>query len=357
MKYYIGLDVSTKSTFICVLDHDGKIIYEGSEATDPHAIFDHLFLNKHFPKLNLEDVFIGFESGSLSHFLMEGFRGRNVSAVCMDARKLNPILACKVNKTDKNDARGIADALRANMYTKVHCKPVESVERAIMLGSRRTLVQQQTQLKNTIRGLLKVYGIRLGSVSNLSFSTTVKKVIGSYEEIVVAGITSLLNIFDALIEEIKKIEKVMSKTISKDEDVRRLMTIPGIGPVTALTYKTEIFDPGRFKKSRSVGAYIGITPTQYSSGEIQRQGRISKCGSGELRFLLVEAALVILLRSEKWSKLKAWGLKILRKKGLKKASIAVARKLAVIMHRMMVDKKDFIYGDKKVKDEPLAQAI
>jgi transposase len=127
------------------------------------------------------------------------------------------------------------------------------------------------------------------------------------------------------------------------------MTVPGIGPVTALTYKTEIFDPSRFQDSRTVGAYLGMTPKQYSSGETTKLGRISKCGNGELRFLLTEAGLVILTRSNKWSKLKAWGLRILRKKGIKKASVAVGRKLAVIMHRMLIDHKEFVFGEAQNK--------
>jgi len=356
MKYYIGLDVSMKRTFICVLNQDGKIIYEGSEVTDAHAISDHLFLNNRLPKINFNEVLIGFESGSLSHYLMEGFLERALPAVCMDARKLSPILSIKVNKTDKNDARGIAEALRSNMYTKVHCKPQESIDKSILLNARRVLINQQTQLKNTVRGLLKSFGIRLKAIGAKSFSATIKSCLEGKDELVILSITSLLNIFEKQLEEIEKIDKKMNKMISKDAEVMRLLTIPGIGPVTAITYKTEIFDPTRFKNAKSVGAYLGMTPTQYASGDTQRQGKVSKCGSSELRFLLMEAGIVILTRSKKWSKLKAWGLKILRKKGLKKAAMAVGRKLAIIMHRMMLEKTNFIYGDEK-KEELLVKAI
>jgi transposase len=169
----------------------------------------------------------------------------------------------------------------------------------------------------------------------------------NHEEIIKFSITALLSTFDHLVKEIEKLDQKMLEIVRKDEEVQRLMTIPGIGPVTALTYKTEIFDPTRFKDSKSVGAYLGMTPTQYASGEVQRQGKVSKCGSNELRSLLVEAGVVILTRSKKWSKLKAWGLKIMRKKGLKKAALAVGRKLSVIMHRMMSEKKEFIYGEPK----------
>ncbi len=341
MKHYIGLDVSMKRTFICVISEQGTIIHEGSEHTDPHLVADYLL------KLCLEEMSVGFESGSLTPYLLTGFKEKAIDAICMDARKLSPILALKVNKTDKNDARGIAEALRSGMYTRVHCKPEESINRTILLASRRALVEQQTHLKNTVRGLLKGYGIRLGSVSAKRFSVAVMKQIESCQEIVILSIKSLLDAFDKLVEETGKIDKKLLEIAYNDKEVRRFMTVPGVGPVTALTYKAEIFDATRFKESRSVGAYLGMTPTQYASGETQRQGKTSKCGSKELRFLLVEAGIVILTRSKKWSKLKAWGLKIMRKKGLKKAAVAVGRKLAVIMHRMMLEEKEFIYGEPK----------
>ncbi|QYF49211.1 Transposase ISRhOegibbosus7 [Candidatus Rhabdochlamydia oedothoracis] len=341
MKHYIGLDVSMKRTFICVLNEQGKIVHEGSEKTDPDLLADY------FSKRDFQEIVVGFESGCLSHYLVTGFRKRAIDPLCMDARKLSTILALKINKTDKNDARGIAEALRSGMYTRVHCKPQDSVEKSILLVSRRALIKQQTQLKNTVRGLLKSYGIRLGSVGSKRFSSVVIKQIEKQEKSIVLSITSLLNTFDKVVEEVEKLDKEMLKLVSQDKEVQRLMTIPGVGPVTALTYKTEIFDPTRFNDSKSVGAYLGMTPKQYASGEVQRQGRISKCGSSELRSLLVEAGIVMLTRSKKWSKLKAWGLKIMRKKGMKKAALAVGRKLSVIMHKMLIEQKEFIYGEPK----------
>ena len=341
MKHYIGLDVSMKRTFICVINEQGKIVHEGSENTDPHLIADYL------SKISIEEMTVGFESGSLTPYLITGFKEKAIDAICMDARKLSPILALKVNKTDKNDARGIAEALRAGMYTRVHCKPEESINRAILLTSRRALVEQQTHLKNTVRGVLKGYGIRLGAISAKKFAAAVMKQIETCDQIVRLSVKCLLTVFDKIVEETGKIDQKMLEIVHHDKEVRRFMTVPGIGPVTALTYKAEIFDATRFKESRSVGAYLGMTPTQYASGETQRQGKTSKCGSKELRFLLVEAGIVILTRSKKWSKLKAWGVKIMKKKGLKKAAVAVGRKLAVILHRMMLEGKEFIYGEPK----------
>lgn len=341
MKHYVGLDVSMKTTFICILNQEGEVVHEGCEKTNPHLIASYL------DKKGFKDCLLGFESGSLTHYLMTGFKERALHAVCMDARKLSAILSMKINKTDKNDARGIAEALRSKMYSTIQCKPIEAVEKGVLLTARKTLVQQQVQLKNTVRGLLKTFGIRLGSVGSKAFTPVVKKQIESLSELCQTSIIPLLNIFDQLVEEIGKLDQRVRKMAFEDTKARRLMTIPGIGPVTALAYKTEIFDASRFSDPRSVGAYLGMTPTQYASGETQRQGRVSKCGSTDLRSLLVEAGIVILTRSKKWSKLKAWGLKIMRKKGIKKAALAVGRKLAVIMHRMMVNDSEFVYGEQK----------
>ena len=178
-----------------------------------------------------------------------------------------------MNKTDKNDARGIAEALRSGMYTRVHCKTEESINRAILLTSRRALVEQQTHLKNTIRGVLKGYGIRLGAISAKKFAAAVMKRIQACEAMVILSIKCLLDAFDKLVEEAGKIDKKMLEIAYHDKEVQRFMTVPGVGPVTALTYKAEIFDASRFKESRSVGAYLGMTPTQYASGETQRQGK------------------------------------------------------------------------------------
>jgi transposase len=211
------------------------------------------------------------------------------------------------------------------------------------------MVQQRTEMKNHIRGILKTYGIRLGAVGPTKFSATVKRCLEGFDILVCETIEASLAIFDLVHEKLSILDAKLLEIARKDLEIRQLMTIPGIGPITAMTYKAEIFDPTRFSDSRTVGAYLGMTPKQYSSGEIHKQGRISKCGSKELRSLLTEAGVVVLTRSQKWSKVKAWGLKLMRKKGIKKAALAVGRKLAVIMHRMLVSGKEFIYGEEPLK--------
>lgn len=339
MKHYVGLDVSMKKTSICIVNEQGKIVHESEAKTDPHALADAI------EKTGLKIQLIGFESGSLSHYLACGFKERALPAVCMDARKMSAILSIRVNKTDKNDARGIADALRTNMFTRVHEKPSEAINRGAVLSMRRCVVNQRTDIKNHIRGILKTYGIHLGAVGSTRFSETVKRRIQELDQLIRQTIESMLDIFDILNQKITQFDQDLLKIANQDNDVRLLMTVQGIGPIIALTYKAEIFDPTRFPNSRTVGAYLGMTPKQYSSGEIHKQGHISKCGSRELRSLLTEAAVVILARSKKWSKLKAWGLKLMRKKGAQKAYLAVGRKLAVIMHRMLIEQKEFVWGN------------
>lgn len=339
MKYYAGLDVSMKNTSVCIVDEAGKIVHESTVKTDPNSLADAI------EKTGLRVELVGFESGSLGHYLAQGFKERALPAVCMDARKLSPVLELRINKTDKNDARGIADVLRTGMFTRVHDKPKDAIDRSSVLAMRRCIVSQRTDIKNHIRGILKTYGTRLGSVGPTKFSQTVKAHLEGMDLLVRISIEGLLEVFDLLCQKIAAMDQELLTVSKKDREVRLLMTVPGIGPITALTYKAEIFDPSRFKNSRTVGAYIGMTPTQYSSGETHKQGRISRCGSSELRSLLTEAGVVLLTKSQKWSKLKAWGLKLMRKKGIKKASLAVGRKLAVLMHRMLVDQKEFVYGE------------
>jgi len=340
MQHYVGLDVSMKKTSICIVNSQGKIVYESNVNTDPHDLADAI------EKTGLKIELVGFESGSLSHYLLRGLRERVLNVVCIDARKMSAILSLRINKTDKNDARGIADALRTGMFSTVHEKPQEAIDRGAVLSMRRCLVKHRTDIKNHIRGILKNYGIRLGSVGPTRFSKTVKLSIQQVDDLVQKTIEGVLETFDLLTKQISQIDQKLLQLIRTDTEVKLLMTAHGIGPITALTYKAEIHDPCRFTNSRAVGAYLGMTPRQYSSGETNKQGRISKCGSSELRALLTEAGIVILTRSQKWSKLKAWGLKLMRKKGIKKASLAVGRKLAIIMHRMLIDHKEFIWGEK-----------
>lgn len=342
MKNYIGLDVSMKETSLCVVNESGKRIAERILPTDPKAIAAYI------KGLRFPIEMVGLESGSLSHWLTEGLINEGLPVKCIDARHCSAFLSMRINKTDRNDAQGIADVMRCGIYREVQVKTIEVRAISTLLNGRRLLVEQRKQMLMSIRGLLKPFGIRLGMISKSK--TGLMKL---WEQIsrheldcsVVYTVKSLISSVQAMVESIKELESKIKKMVLREPKAQLLMTIPGVGPITALKYLVEIGDPKRFKKSRSVGAYIGLTPKQYSSGETQKQGKISKCGSKDLRSLLVEAGVVLITRTRSWSKLKAWGIRVMKRTGLKKAATAVARKLAVIMHRMLLTGEGFRFSD------------
>jgi transposase len=348
MNHYIGLDVSMKETVICIMNETGEVVHKGRTKTEPEDITQHL---KH-TKLSITKI--GIETGALSNWLVNELQKHGLPVLCVDARKMSTVLSLRVNKTDNNDAQGIADAMRCGIYKETAQKSKRSIEISTIMQGRKTLINQKVQLSNTVRGLMKSYGVRLGPSGEKEFYKKARNRLSEIFENAQFIIEHLLNCYEKLCEEIRAIDQKIETLAKEDEDIKRLMTVPGVGIVTAMTFKTEVDDAKRFKKSRDVGSYFGMTPRQYSSGETKRQGHISKYGSTEMRALLTEAGLVCLMRSRKWSRVKAWGLKILRKHGTKKAAVAVGRKLAVIMHRMLIDKTDFIYGQAKEKEVKVA---
>ena len=336
MKYYSGLDVSLKETFISIIDGEGLTVKEGFVPTDVQSISDCLTED------GLTYDKIGIESGQLSISLCKGLISQGLSVTCVDARHMAAVLCARINKNDRNDARGIAQMMRAGLYKEVQVKSDESCQLKILLGSRRQLTSTRQHLMGTIRGLLKIYGIKLGvKAPSGSFRIKVEKALNGLDSITSASIEALLSSLEAIETSLTQLDKMMGALGKKDEACQRLMTIPGVGVITAMTYKAALDDPGRFDRSETVGAYMGLTPRQYASGEVDRHGSISKMGPQECRNMLYEAAHSLLVICKTKCKLKAWGLKLVKKKGMKKATVAVARKLAVIMHRMLVDQTEF----------------
>jgi transposase len=341
MSYYAGLDVSMNTTFICIVNEKGKIIKQLESASTPEAIDSFLSATG----LKIEKV--GLESGCLTHYLKKGLKKKGYEVIGMESHKMAAILATIINKTDKNDARGIAEALRVGHYRECVHRSDKAVETRTIIHGRITAVEGRTHAITSIKGHLKVYGIRLGKGSGKSFREKVEGAVVGLNPSVQKVIKSLLNILGTIEKEIKELDQLVKDIGKEDESVKLLQTIDGIGPITALAFVAEVDDPKRFEDSKDVAAYVGLTPKQYSSGEIQKQGGISKKGSKHTRCLLVEAATTLLTRCKSWSKIKAWGLKLMRKIGKKKAIIAVARKLAVTMHRMLITRKPFERSSKK----------
>lgn len=335
MKYYVGLDVSSKKTNICIVNENSEVVHKGIVKTDPKKIAEHLLRTEY----NL--VRIGIETSSLTSWLVEGLKALNLPAISIDSRKMAAFIELQINKNDDNDAESIARAMLCGAYRVVHCKSAESIDRLNILGARSCLVSQRTNISNTIRGLLKAYGIRIQGRGKEQFPKAVRCAITKLPEFIKSSFESLLTVLETLYAEVEKLDIEIDRIVSTDPVVRKFCGVPGVGPITALQFKAEIDDPQRFKNARACAANIGLTPREYSSGDVNKRGRISKQGSPELRSLLTECGQTILTRTNSWSTLKVWGVKLMNKKGIKKAKVAVGRKLAVILFHMWVDKTTF----------------
>lgn len=334
MEQYVGLDVSLKGTSICVVDVSGEVVREGKVASDVDAIAS--FVARHAPAA----VRLGLETGPLTTWLWHGLRRRGLPAICICARHAKPFLKTRLNKTDRNDACGLAQLMRFGGFKEVHVKGLDThAERAALTG-RALLVKMRRDVENQLRGLLKTFGLKLGRVSGGRFDARVRELAGAVDGLG-GAIEALLAVRDALRRQIAQLERALLAAARHDPVCRRLMTADGVGAITALAYRHTIEDPHRFRHAASVGVYVGLTPRRFNSGEVDYTGRISKCGDAFLRSLLFEAANVLLTRCTKPSALKSWGLRLARKNGFKRAKVAVARKLAVILHRMWVDGTDF----------------
>lgn len=336
MEYYVGIDVSLKEVFISILDSSGKVVKEGPIKNSPSAIDK--FLVEYKGKYEK----IGLESGQFSIYLCTELRKLGYEVICVDARHMAAGLSARINKNDKNDARGIANMMRAGLYKEVYIKSSIDCERNVLLCSRRQLVEQRKRIRNMVRGSLKTYGYVLPvGISDKKFVAEVRRYIDGMSKTVQLSFTSTLSVLDAVTESIAKLDKELIGLAKSSDECKLLMTVPGVGPVTAMTFIATIGDEKRFDDSEMVGAYVGLTPKQYASGEVNRQGHISRMGSSECRSMLYEAANILLARYTKKCDIRTWGLKLAKKKGRKKAIVAVARKLAVTMHRMLVDKAAF----------------
>jgi transposase len=340
MEQFVGLDVSQEVTHLCVVDSNGKTVWQGQCVSTPEAIADTL-------KVKAPEVArISLESGALSTWHWHALNAMGLPVVCLDAKHAKAALSMQVNKTDSNDALGIAQIVRTGWYREVGVKSLDSHTVRSKLGARAQLVGMRTSIMNQIRGTLKTFGIVLGKRRGIG-KTFDKQV----EELTEGGgmlretLRVLLTVLRNLGEQVLKLDRQAQAYARKNTACRNLMTIPGVGTLTAVAFVTAVDDPTRFDKSKSVGAYFGLTPRRYQSGEVDQNGDISKCGDGLVRTYLFEAAAALLTRVEKWSALKAWGLRLAKRGCMKKAKVAVARKLAVIMHRMWLTGEAFRWSN------------
>jgi transposase len=342
MEQYVALDVSLKEISVCVIDGGGAVVFEGKTTADPATLAG--LIRAKAPQV----VRVGLETGATSPWLFHALTTAGLPVVCMDARHAHAALSMRPTKSDRSDARGLADMLRMGWFREVHAKSVTSHERRTMLGARHQLVTMRSELDAQIRGMLKTFGLILGSGNKDALIRQAEELAAGHP--VISGlVTKLAQVRRHVALQIAAIDRDIRRLVRTEPTLKRFMTVPGVGPITAVAFLSAVDDPDRFKHARDVGPYLGLTPTRYQSGETDRQGRISKCGDTFTRTCLYEAANVLLTKVQRFSPLKAWGMRLVKRIGARKARIAVARKIAVILHSIWVDGTEFWWTHEEVK--------
>ena len=339
MTEYVGLDVSKEETSFCVKDAAGKILAGGKVATDPQALFEVLREHCLYPGR------IVMETGTLSGWLARALGQLGLAVDVIDARQAHAVMGLQHNKTDAGDAELLAEIARTGFCRVVAVKSEAAQVGRVLLKARAHLVRQRRDTENTIRGLLASLGIRFPRGSG-KLAGRVREALQDDPELS-PMIEPLLSSVATLKREIERLDKAVMARVKGDPACRLLMTVPGVGPVTALAFAATIGDAERFTKSRPVGAYIGLTSRRWQSGEMDYSGRISKHGDAMLRALLYEAANSLLTVVRRAHPLKDWARRIRKRTSHKKACVALARKLAVILHRMLITGEVFRWPEKE----------
>src|SRR4051794_15953081 len=361
VEHYAGIDVSLERSSVCVVDATGKIVREAKVASEPEALV------AFFGQLGLSLTRVGLEAGPLSQWLHAGLAGAGFEAVLLETRHVKAALSAMVVKTDRKDARGIAQLLRTGWYRPVHRKSPDAQEvRALPVG-RKLLQAKLRDVELSIRGILRGFGLKVGEVSKGRFAARVEELIAGHE-MLEAVVGAMLQAREGLQAEFMRLHRRMLAIVRGDAVCRRLMTAPGVGALVAgslqtardgpgrvpppqgvgalvaVTFKTAVDDPGRFRTAKAVGAHFGLTPKRYQSGETDVTGGISKAGDAMVRTALYEAANVMLTRAGTFSTLKRWALEVAKRRGMRRAKVALARKLSTVLHRLWADGGEFRFG-------------
>lgn len=335
MSIYAGLDVSDKTTHICLVDSEGAVKRRDVVASDPEVIAK--WLRRHAPEL----VRVVLETGTLSTFLYHGLVERTVPVECICARHAKGALSARINKSDVHDAEGLAQLARTGWFKRVHMKASAThIDRAA-LGIRRQLMSTRIAMSNQLRGLLKLFGLRLGQATAPRKRAERLAAIYRQRPDLEVLFAPLVICMEAIEQQLRASSRVLEERAAADPVCVRLMTVPGVGPLTALTYTASIEDPHRFSRSEDVGAYAGLVPRRTQSGEHDTKGHISKAGDTMLRTALYEAANIVLSRVKRPFPLQEWGKRIAETKGNQRARTAVARKLAVLLHSLWLNETEF----------------
>jgi transposase len=335
MEHYAGIDVSLECSSVCVVDATGKIVREGKVASEPETLI------AWFGAVGLPLVRIGLEAGPLSQWLYAAMRSAGLAVELLETRHVRDAFKAMPVKSDRNDARGIAQLMRLGWFKPVHCKSLAAQEMRALLTARKLVQSKLHDIQNSVRGILRGFGLKVGETTPTRFSGRIKELVTGHPSLELIA-EALLAVHAVLLREFKSFEKRLRRTARSDTRTRLLMSVPGVGTIVALTYASAIDDPARFTSSKRVGPHFGLTPRKYQSGETDYTGRISKIGDASVRTALFEAAHTMLTKPLKGcTQLKSWAMRIARRAGMRRAKVALARKLAVIMHRMLADGQSF----------------
>jgi len=337
MDHYAGIDVSLECSSVCVVDANGKIVREDKVASEPGVLI------AWFRSLGLSLVRIGLEAGPTSQWLFAAMQEAGLAVELLETRHVCNAFKTMPVKTDRKDARGIAQLIRLGWFRPVHCKSMGAQETRAMLTARKLLQKKLGDVEASLRGILRGFGLKVGKTTPKRFAERIKELVAGHSTLEVLA-EALLAAHAVLLREFNGFERRVRTMARHDAKSRLLMSTPGVGTIVALTFASAIDDPGRFKSSKQVGAHFGLTPMRYQSGETDYTGRISKAGDKGVRTALFESAHIILTKPVKGSALKSWAMRLAKRVGMKKAKVALARKLAVIMHRMLVDGTEFDFA-------------
>ena len=342
MEQYAGIDVSLESASVCVVDAGGRIIREAKMPSEPEALI------AWFASLPGNLTRIGLEAGPLSQWLYAAMHKAGLPVELLETRHVRDAFKTMPVKTDRKDARGIAQLMRLGWFRSVHCKSLPAQELRAILTARKLVQSKRHDVEASLRGILRGFGLKVGKTTPRNFEGRVRELIEGHATLLAVA-DALLRARAVLAEQLGKLQKRLVSLARYDTRARLLMSTPGVGVLVALTYAAAIDDPTRFKSSKATGAHFGLTPKKYQSGETDTTGRISKIGDASVRTALYEAANVILTRPVKGSSLKSWAMRVAKRAGMRKAKVALARKLAVVLHRMLVDGTEFVAGKAAAK--------
>jgi transposase len=316
--YFAGLDVSLEETAICIIDGAGHIVREARAAGEPEVLV------AFFRASGMEMDRVGLEACSLTAWLHAGLTEAGIPAICIETRQAKAAMGAMPNRTDRNDASGIAQIMRTGWYRAVHVKSPSCRSRRALLTARRMVLNKRRDVENGICALVREVGLKVGTPNRKDFPARIRA-LAADDPVLTSLAESLLAVVEVMTREVERLTKRVIDEVRIEPKCRRLMTVPGVGPLTALAFRATIDRPDRFRRSRDVGAHLG-------------------CGDELARTALYEAAHSLLIRSKKWSALRAWGMNVAKRRGMARARVAVARKLAVILHRMWADDSEFRWG-------------